>query len=95
MGLFWSMKRDPGHLQGPYTKKDVTSPQEVILSIFNGHLSAEEVHDPMQQPVFTKKINRWFKDKKVKREEVVHERLKGTIFIPPGNIYQQNFWIKQ
>ncbi|XP_063429714.1 bile acid-CoA:amino acid N-acyltransferase-like isoform X2 [Mytilus trossulus] len=87
MGLFWSMIEDPG--QEPagrrYIKRKVKTPQEVKITIYEGHLTWDNVHSDEFKPLAIKSIERLFKRNDVTRVEIKHERLKGTLFIPPGN----------
>ena len=86
MGLFWSMKQDPGQEPGRrYMKRIVDTPQEVTLSLFDGHLSWEDIHS-VKKYLATANIQRWFKKESIQRVEVNHERLKGTVFIPSGKL---------
>ncbi|XP_076097906.1 acyl-coenzyme A amino acid N-acyltransferase 1-like [Mytilus galloprovincialis] len=87
MGLFWSMIQDPG--QEPagrrYMKRTVKTPQEVTITLYEGHLTLENIHSDKFKPLAIKTIERLFKRNDVTRVEIKHDRLKGTLFIPPGH----------
>ncbi|XP_052105402.1 acyl-coenzyme A thioesterase 3-like isoform X2 [Mytilus californianus] len=86
MGLFWSMIQDPGQKPGRrYVKRTVTTPQEVKITLYKGHLTWENVHSNKFTPLANKEIERLFKRSDVTRVEIKHGRLKGTLFIPPGH----------
>ncbi|CAG2248546.1 ACOT1_2_4 [Mytilus edulis] len=87
MGLFWSIIQDPG--QEPagrrYMKRTVKTPQEVTIPLYEGHLTLENVHSDKFKPLAMKTIESLFKRNDVTRVEIKHDRLKETLFIPPGH----------
>ncbi|XP_052105343.1 acyl-coenzyme A amino acid N-acyltransferase 1-like isoform X3 [Mytilus californianus] len=85
MGLFWSMTADLGQQKGlRYLKRDVTTPQVVNLSVFEGHHSWNDCHNINQEPLVSTKVERWFLHKTVKREVIRDGILRGTLFTPSG-----------
>ena len=85
MGLFWSMIPDPDQQKGQrYMKRDVTTPQVIHLSVFNGHHSWNDFSNMNLNPIISKELRRWFKHKSVTREEIRYGKLRGTLFIPSG-----------
>lgn len=87
MGLFWSMIPDPDQPKGQrYMKRDVTTPQVIHLSVFNGHHSWNDFSNMNLNPIISKELRRWFKHKSVTREEIRYGKLRGTLFIPSGTL---------
>ena len=85
MGLFWSMIPEPDQPKGQrYMKRDVTTPQVIHLSVFNGHHSWNDFSNMNLNPIISKELRRWFKHKTVTREEIRYGKLRGTLFIPSG-----------
>lgn len=85
MGLFWSMTADPDQQKDMrYLKRDVTTPQVVSLSVFEGHHSWSDCHNISQEPLVSSKVERWFLHKTVKREVIRDGILRGTLFTPSG-----------
>ncbi|XP_060684935.1 peroxisomal succinyl-coenzyme A thioesterase-like [Hemiscyllium ocellatum] len=81
MGLFWSLSPVT-----PFTrlvKRDVaTSPLSVHIEIFEGHWSLGQLP---AQPLATAINQRWFMKEGLLRIPVREGRIRGTLFIPPGN----------
>ena len=84
MGLFWSMKQEPGQPRGVrITKRDVTTPLVTSLALYDGHLN--DFNDILQsKPVATSSVKRWYMASHVTRTEVREGDLRGTFFIPQG-----------
>ena len=85
MGLFWSMKQEPGQPRGlRIIKRDVTTPLETSLAVYDGHVS--DFSDILQsEPMATSSVNRWYMASHVTRTEVREGDLRGTFFIPEGH----------
>ncbi|XP_048393960.1 acyl-coenzyme A thioesterase 1-like [Stegostoma tigrinum] len=81
MGLFWSLSPVT-----PFTrlvKRDVAaSPLSVHIEIFDGHLSLGQLPP---QPLATAINQRWFMKEGLVRIPVREGRIRGTLFVPPGN----------
>ncbi|XP_060684336.1 acyl-coenzyme A thioesterase 1-like [Hemiscyllium ocellatum] len=81
MGLFWSLSPVT-----PFTrlvKRDVaTSPLSVHIEIFEGHWSLGQLP---AQPLATAINQRWFMKEGLLRIPVREGRIRGTLFIPPGD----------
>ncbi|GCB69279.1 hypothetical protein scyTo_0013948 [Scyliorhinus torazame] len=81
MGLVWSLSPHT-----PFTrlvKRDVaSSPLSLHIEVFDGHWSLEQLP---HQPLATSTNQRWFMKKGVSRIPVRDGRVRGTLFIPPGN----------
>ena len=85
MGLFTTMIQNPGHRRGQrYIKLDVTSPQIVNFTVFNGHITWDECHHATSKIIVCAEKKRWFLDKTVQREEIRYGKLRGTMFTPVG-----------
>ncbi|XP_072341712.1 acyl-coenzyme A thioesterase 1-like [Scyliorhinus torazame] len=81
MGLVWSLSPHT-----PFTrlvKRDVaSSPLSLHIEVFDGHWSLEQLP---RQPLATSTNQRWFMKKGVSRIPVRDGRVRGTLFIPPGD----------
>ncbi|XP_078595622.1 acyl-coenzyme A amino acid N-acyltransferase 1-like [Branchiostoma floridae x Branchiostoma japonicum] len=83
MGLFWSMQPSPGQKPGlRLRKKDVATPFLVGLSVHDGHLDVMEEQNPAA--LVTTRLERWYLGKGVKRIPLREGRLRGALFLPPG-----------
>eukprot|EP00058_Branchiostoma_floridae_P000246 XP_002585734.1 hypothetical protein BRAFLDRAFT_72249 [Branchiostoma floridae] len=83
MGLFWSMQPSPGQKPGlRLRKKDVSTPFLVDLSVHDGHLDMMEEQNPAA--LVTTRLERWYLGKGVKRIPLREGRLRGALFLPPG-----------
>ena len=81
MGLIWSMKPAAGQRKGiRLFKRDVTKPYNIVLNCFDGHVTPHET-SPRSSTTFQK----WYMAHGVKRISVREGRIRGTLFIPPGN----------
>ncbi|XP_072122191.1 acyl-coenzyme A thioesterase 1-like [Mobula birostris] len=79
MGLFWSLT--PANPLKRLVKKDVaTSPLRVRIEVFDGHSG-----DPQGLPLAACVNERWFMSKGVTRIPVRKGRIRGVLFVPPGN----------
>ena len=91
MGFLWSMKQAPGQKKGlRLAKKDVTKPYAIQLNCFNGHLSPEEgfvnsLKRNHLQPITSSSLEKSYMADGVQRISVREGRVRGTLFLPPGN----------
>ena len=83
MGLLWSMKPTPGQRKGiRLMKSDVTKPYNIVLNCFNDHVTPNESSlKPLSSVIFQK----WYMAEGVKRIPVREGRIRGALFIPPGD----------
>ncbi|XP_078586105.1 bile acid-CoA:amino acid N-acyltransferase-like [Branchiostoma floridae x Branchiostoma japonicum] len=83
MGLFWSMQPSPGQKPGlRLRKKDVSTPFLVDVRVHEGHV---DVMGEENLPwLATKTVERWYLGDGVKRIPVKEGRVRGTLFLPPG-----------
>ena len=83
MGLLWSMKPAPGQRKGlRLFKMDVTKPYNVTLNCFDGHVIP---HEGRLQPLSSGTFQKWYMADGVKRIPVKEGRIRGTLFLPPGD----------
>lgn len=91
MGFLWSMTQAPGQRKGlRLAKKDVTKPYTIQLNCFDGHLSPEDgfvnsLTKNSFQPIMSSTVEKWYMAEGVQRIPVREGRLRGTLFLPPGN----------
>nr|AAB58325.1 bile acid CoA: amino acid N-acyltransferase [Mus musculus] len=81
MGLFWSLK--PEKLLGRLIKRDV------INSPYQIHIKACHPYFPLQDlvvspPLDSLTLERWYVAPGVKRIQVKESRIRGALFLPPG-----------
>ena len=82
MGLLWSMKPAPGQRKGTrLIKSDVTKPYNIVLNCFDGHVTPNE---SSLQPLSSATFQKWYMADGVRRIPVREGRIRGTLFIPPG-----------
>ncbi|KAM5330006.1 bile acid-CoA:amino acid N-acyltransferase isoform 2-T2 [Glossophaga mutica] len=80
MGLFWSLK--PERPFRRLLKKDVmSSPFSVTLDIYNSVCLLESA---MVQPSASQVVQRWFRCPGTQRVQIWEGRLRGALFLPPG-----------
>ena len=83
MGLLWSMKPAPGQRKGiRLMKSDVTKPYNIVLNCFDGHVTPNE---SSLQPLSSETFQKWHAAEGVKRNPVREGRIRGTLFLPPGD----------
>ena len=83
MGLLWSMKPAPGQRKGiRLMKSDVTKPYNIVLNSFDDHVTPKE---SSLQPLSSVTFQKWYMAEGVKRIPVREGRIRGTLFIPPGD----------
>ena len=84
MGLLWSMKPAPGQRKGiRLMKSDVTKPYNIVLNCFDGHVTPNQ--SSLQQPLSSETFQKWHIAEGVKRIPVREGKLRGTLFLPPGD----------
>ena len=83
MGLLWSMKPASGQRKGiRLMKSDVTKPYNIVLNCFDGHITPQESYS---KPLSSKTFQKWYMADGVKRIPVREGRIRGALFIPPGD----------
>ena len=83
MGLLWSMKPAPGQRKAiRLMKSDVTKPYTIELKCFSDHISPRATS---YQPLTSVTFKKWYMTDGVKRIPVREGRIRGTLFLPPGN----------
>ena len=83
MGLLWSMKPAPGQRKGiRLMKSDVTKPYNIVLNCFDDHVTPSE---SSLKPLSSVTFQKWYMAEGVKRFPVREGRIRGTLFIPPGD----------
>ena len=83
MGLIWSMKQAPGQRKGiRLMKSDVTVPYDIIVNCFDGHVIPRETSLP---PFSSGTFRKSYMADGVKRVSVRKGRIRGTLFLPPGD----------
>ena len=84
MGLFWSMKQEPGQPRGlRIIKRDVTTPLVTSIPLYDGHMN--NFSNILQsKPMATSSVERLYMASHVTRTEVREGDLRGTFFIPEG-----------
>ncbi|MES9883692.1 MAG: acyl-CoA thioesterase/BAAT N-terminal domain-containing protein [Sedimenticola sp.] len=87
MGLIWSIHSGGGRGNGMrLVKKDVTSPMVYNLKLFNGVI--EDTASVEGQHITETTVDRCYMRDGVRRIPVKDGKLRGTIFIPEGNLTQ-------
>ena len=85
MGLLWSMKPEPGQRKGVrLLKSDVTKPYVVEVKCYNGHITPHESLASLR-PLSSATFQKWYMADGVKRIPVREGRIRGSLFIPPGD----------
>ena len=83
MGLIWSMKQAPGQRKGiRLMKSDVTVPYDIIVNCFDGHVIPRETSLP---PFSSGTFRKSYMADGVRRVSVRKGRIRGTLFLPPGD----------
>ncbi|EGW01598.1 Bile acid-CoA:amino acid N-acyltransferase [Cricetulus griseus] len=80
MGLFWSLK--PEKLLSRLAKKDVTSPYQVHIELCKPHFPVKGI--VVSPPMDSLTLERWYVAPDVTRIQVKEGRLRGALFLPPG-----------
>ncbi|KAL9956932.1 hypothetical protein ACROYT_G038494 [Oculina patagonica] len=84
MGLLWSMKLAPGQRKGiALMKSDVTTPYNIELKCFDDHISLNGA--PSQPSMSSVTFQKWYMADGVRRIPVRKGRIRGTLFLPPGD----------
>ncbi|XP_026163891.1 bile acid-CoA:amino acid N-acyltransferase-like isoform X3 [Mastacembelus armatus] len=82
MGLFWGLQPAPGAREGLRLRKiNVTTPYKVHLSLLEGHVSSSVAQATELAAVTTE---RWYTAPGVRRTDIRHNGVVGTLFLPPG-----------
>ncbi|XP_064417182.1 peroxisomal succinyl-coenzyme A thioesterase-like [Latimeria chalumnae] len=82
MGLIWSMKPRPGSKPDLRFRKDeVTVPDLVDISVFDGHVFGDFLQ---KKPLAIVPVERCYMALGVKRVEIRQNGVVGTLFLPPG-----------
>lgn len=79
MGLFWSLK--PKKAFQRLIKRDVNSPFCVTLDLYDSVIIQDSVTIP---PKASQIVQRWFIGPGVQREQIREGRVRGALFLPPG-----------
>ena len=85
------MTQAPGQRKGlRLAKKDVTKPYNIQLNCFDGHLSPEEgfvniLAKNNLKPIASSSLEKFYMSDGVRRIPVKEGRVRGTLFLPPGN----------
>ena len=83
MGLIWSMRQAPGRRKGiRLLKRDVTVPYDIIVNCFDGHVIPRETS---LQPLSSGTFQKSYMADGVKRVPVREGRIRGMLFLPPGD----------
>ena len=83
MGLLWSMKPAPGERKGiRLMNSDVTKPYNIVLNCFDDHVTPSK---SSLKPLSSVSFQKWYMAEGVKRIPVREGRIRGTLFIPPGD----------
>ena len=89
MGLIWSMSQEPGQKPGKrMMKSDVTTSLITHLYVLHGMIPPDECLSFIEDKNWLAYVTfgRLYMAEGVKRIEVRHGRLVGTLFIPAGGI---------
>jgi len=85
MGMIWSMVPCPGQMKGiRLMKKDLDTPFYTMLTAHDGHLSLGELRVNTDAALTATIVERSYKAPGVRYEEVRHGRLRGKLYLPPG-----------
>ena len=86
MGLLWAMKPEKGSKSGVrLSKKDVTVPFDVNLTVIDGHHDIAVHTDISERNVLCKMSHpRTYMGAGVRRLLVREGRLRGALYLPPG-----------
>ncbi|KAL5008828.1 hypothetical protein ScPMuIL_014409 [Solemya velum] len=86
MGLFWSMVQSPGQPRGTrITHKHVSLPLDTHISVFPGQVTLDQLFLRQDMEAIAKTtVSRWYKSRSVTRHPIKAGRLRGVLFLPPG-----------
>lgn len=79
MGLFWSLK--PQKAFGRLLKRDVNSPFWVTLNLYDSVCMQDFITD---EPMASQVVQRWFSAPGIQRVQIREGRVRGALFLPPG-----------
>ena len=86
--MFWSMQQSPGQRPGlRYFKRDVTTPMDIILSVYNDHVGAESLDNKV--PLATTLVQKTYMGPNVERQKVHTGRIRGMLYKPKGMTNQR------
>ncbi|XP_060065080.1 acyl-coenzyme A amino acid N-acyltransferase 1-like [Ylistrum balloti] len=87
MGFIWSMLPSVGQRPGvQLLHSDVTKPQIVDISVYNGHLGFIDLCKGLSDsPVAKTVLKRWYKSQDVSRIPITSGRIRGSLFVPNGD----------
>ncbi|CAO2580758.1 Acyl-coenzyme A amino acid N-acyltransferase 2 [Lemmus lemmus] len=80
MGLFWSLK--PEKFLSRLAKKDVNIPYQVHIELSEPHFPVKGI--VISPPLDSLTLERWYMAPSVTRIPVKEGRLRGALFLPPG-----------
>lgn len=80
MGLFWSMK--PEKMLSRLAKRDVNIPYQVHIELSEPHFPIKGI--VVSPPMDSLTLERWYVAPGVTRIPVKEGRLRGALFLPPG-----------
>jgi hypothetical protein len=82
MGFIWALKPEPDQKPGRrLMKRDVTTAYLVNLDVLDGHIDADTEGIPLSSLT----IERYYMGSGVRRMEVKVGRIRGSLFLPPGD----------
>ncbi|XP_029910124.1 peroxisomal succinyl-coenzyme A thioesterase-like [Myripristis murdjan] len=82
MGLLWSLRPVPGSRPGlRFRKRDVQTPMQVRLSVYQGHQSEGFMDLAVLASVM---VERWYMAPGVRRVNITEGGVTGALFLPPG-----------
>ena len=83
MGLFWSLQPLAGQKLGTYYRyADITQPEQLLLTVHEGHLNADDLLN--DKPIAEVTIRRHFVADDVERIHIRHGRIRGILYKPKG-----------
>lgn len=86
MGIFWSMEPLPGQKKGiRMMKKDIDMPFNCQLYVHQGHVTSDDIRAGQTMCVGSRTIERWYKNPDVVTEVVKAGRVRGKLYLPPGD----------
>uniref|UniRef100_F6VDE1 BAAT/Acyl-CoA thioester hydrolase C-terminal domain-containing protein n=1 Tax=Ciona intestinalis TaxID=7719 RepID=F6VDE1_CIOIN len=83
MGLIWSMEQSPIEDIVRLIHRDVTTPQEVCLRVYDGPL--DRLREKQDKVIAETTVERLYMTPGVKRMDVRDNGLVATLFLPPGD----------
>ena len=94
MGLFVSLAPEQGFAGKRFLKKDVTTPTRVHLTLMPGTITSEQDLLSNSRNILATSQCQWcFLGPNVTRHPILHERIKGTLFIHARSPYSTHDFI--